>query len=181
MTLNPTANSTVKGIIYKTGSSTTGNTNVMVARSNFGAGRVVGIGDSSPCDDGTGDPNDVLYDGWIADASGNHQKLIINATIWLASSPSVNSINEIPIIENNIQIYPNPFYSSAKFIIDPYVNLSKSNLIIYDINGRIVKDIKTNNSHLILIEKENLNSGLYFYTLILEDKILGKGKFIISN
>ncbi|MEI6697176.1 MAG: Ig-like domain-containing protein [Bacteroidota bacterium] len=93
MTLNPTVNSTVKGIVYKTGSSNTGLTNVMVARSNYGAGRVVAIGDSSPCDDGSGDANDVLYDGWITDASGNHERLIINATIWLASSSITTPIN----------------------------------------------------------------------------------------
>ncbi|MEI8204283.1 MAG: Ig-like domain-containing protein [Bacteroidota bacterium] len=93
MTLSTTANPTVKGIVYKTGSSTTGTTNVMVARANYGAGRVVAIGDSSPCDDGSGDPNDQLYDGWITDASGNHEKLIINATIWLASSPSGSTVS----------------------------------------------------------------------------------------
>ena len=100
MTLNTNANPTVKGIIYKTGSSNTGTTNVMVARANFGAGRVVVIGDSSPCDDGSGDPNDVLYDGWIADASGNHERLIINATIWLVgpatSTVAVTSVSVLP-------------------------------------------------------------------------------------
>ena len=104
MTLSSTVNTTVKGIVYKTGSSTTGAANVMVARANFGQGRVVAIGDSSPCDDGTGDPGDVLYDGWITDASGNHEKLIINATIWLASSTtsavSVASVSVNPTTLN---------------------------------------------------------------------------------
>jgi len=85
MTLSPTSNSTIKGIIYKTGSAF-GNTNAMVAYSSYGSGKVVGVGDSSPCDDGTGDPNDVLYNGWTGDASGNHERLLMNATIWLASS-----------------------------------------------------------------------------------------------
>ena len=100
MTLSTTANPTVKGIVYKTGSSTTANTNVMVARANFGAGRVVAIGDSSPSDDGSGDPNDVLYDGWITDASGNHEKLIMNATIWLASSPSSSAVSVASVSVN---------------------------------------------------------------------------------
>ena len=181
MTINPTINSTVKGIIYKTGSSTTGTTNVMVARARFGAGKVVGIGDSSPCDDGTGDPNDFLYDGWIADANGNHQKLIINATIWLATSPTVNEVNEIGSLNNNIQIYPNPFSSSAKLVIDPFVNINNSNLIISDINGKTVKIINSENSHTLIIEKDNLKSGIYFYRLLSEENILSKGKFIISE
>lgn len=93
MTLSPTANTTVKGIVYKTGSSTTGTTNVMVARANYGSGKVVAIGDSSPCDDGSGDTGDQLYDGWIADANGNHEKLIVNATIWLAASSTSSPVN----------------------------------------------------------------------------------------
>ena len=85
MTLTPSANSSVTGVVYKTGSSF-GNANVMVAHATYGSGKVVGFGDSSPCDDGTGDPNDQLYNGWTGDASGNHRLLIMNATIWLASS-----------------------------------------------------------------------------------------------
>lgn len=87
MTLFPAANSTVKGVVYKTGSAF-GNTNVMVAYSRFGNGKVAAIGDSSPCDDGTGDPNDVLFTGYTGDASGNHRKLLMNMIIWLASTSS---------------------------------------------------------------------------------------------
>jgi SprB repeat/Secretion system C-terminal sorting domain len=88
LTLNTTANGSVKGIVYKTGFSNTGNTGAMVATATYGAGKVAAMGDSSPADDGTGDPNDVLYDGWIADAggTGNHRKLLMNITEWLASA-----------------------------------------------------------------------------------------------
>ena len=84
ITLNTTANSTAKGVAYKSGSAF-GAANVLCAYSRYGNGKVVVIGDSSPSDDGTGDTNDNLYNGYIAGASGNHQKLIMNATIWLAT------------------------------------------------------------------------------------------------
>ena len=86
MSLSTASNSSVKGIVYKTGASTTGSTNVMVAYATYGSGKVVAFGDSSPFDDGTGDPGDVLYTGYTGDASGNHRLLIMNATIWLAAS-----------------------------------------------------------------------------------------------
>jgi hypothetical protein len=85
MTLTPSNNSTVKGVVYQLYSGF-GNTNVMCAYSSYGSGKVVGIGDSSPCDDGTGDSGDGLYNGWTGDASGNHERLLMNATIWLATS-----------------------------------------------------------------------------------------------
>jgi hypothetical protein len=88
ITLSPTSNSTIKGVVYKTGASF-GNSNAMVAYAAYGNGKVVGVGDSSPCDDGTGDSGDQLYDGWIADANGNHEKLLMNATIWLAAGSIV--------------------------------------------------------------------------------------------
>lgn len=87
MTLYPSINSTVKGSFYKTGVNKT-TTGTLVASSRFGKGKIVAFTDSSPFDDGTGDANDVLYDGWIADASGNHKKIIMNATIWLATLDS---------------------------------------------------------------------------------------------
>jgi len=88
MTLNPSANASVKGVVYTPGSPF-GNTGVMVAYARFGKGKVVGFGDSSPCDDGTGDTGDALYDGWITDANGNHERLIMNATIWLSIKDTI--------------------------------------------------------------------------------------------
>ncbi len=180
MTLSTTNNSTVKGIVYKTGSSTTGSTNVMVARAKYGAGRVVGIGDSSPCDDGSGDTNDGLYDGWIADASGNHERLIINATIWLASSPVYTSTKETKK-ENNTQLVPNPFSTSANLIISPDVSIHNGVMIIYDMNGSIVRTSLLGDSHFITIEKEALKNGMYFYQIVSDSSLMGIGKFIIAE
>ena len=39
--------------------------------------------DSSPADDGTGAPNNNLFYGWT-DLSGNHSRLHMNASLWLA-------------------------------------------------------------------------------------------------
>ena len=75
--INPALNSSVTGIVYVNGCSTVGDTGVMFCRARYGSGKVVATGDSSPMDDGTGDPNDVLYNGWTGDASGNHVPLMI--------------------------------------------------------------------------------------------------------
>ncbi|RPD49301.1 hydrolase [Hymenobacter sediminis] len=81
MTLSPTANSTVQGLVWRT-SATQGNSLAMAASSTFGAGRVVIIGDSSPADDGTGSPGNTVYDGWNENVS--HARLHLNASLWLA-------------------------------------------------------------------------------------------------
>ncbi len=165
MTLSSLQNPSVTGLIYKSGSSQ-GNTNVLCARARFGRGKVVAIGDSSPCDDGSGDPNDFLYDGYIADANGNHQKLLMNATIWLATSDSV--ITSIPITDhevNSISVYPNPAdkYLNVKCKSDNMVNYT---IEIADTYGRILFRSDSNSlveekNHL-RIDLENFSAGLYY-------------------
>ena len=81
MTLNPTANSTVQGLIWRS-TAGQGNSLAMAASSTFGTGRVVIIGDSSPADDGTGSPGNTVYDGWNENVS--HARLHLNASLWLA-------------------------------------------------------------------------------------------------
>ncbi len=81
MSINTTANSTVRGLIWR-GSSTQGTSNIMCASATFGTGRVVAIGDSSPADDGTGASGDTLYPGWTELTS--HSILHLNASLWLA-------------------------------------------------------------------------------------------------
>lgn len=99
MTLNTTQNNTTTGLVYKISSSTTGIINVKCASATYQTGKVIAIGDSSIPDDGTDDSGDALYNGYIVDASGNHQKLLVNAIIWLATTSPMN--NESPSFSNN--------------------------------------------------------------------------------
>lgn len=89
-TINPTANPSVKAVFYKSSvSSGSGNNNVLFAYARYGRGKIAAIGDSSPCDDGTGDPADILYTGYNGDVTPNHRYLLMNATIWLAITDHV--------------------------------------------------------------------------------------------
>ena len=65
---------------------------VMALYGTFGAGRFAAVGDSSPFDDGTGDPGDTLYDGWD-EGGGNNGQLITNASLWLlaGTAPSITT------------------------------------------------------------------------------------------
>ncbi|MEV6211716.1 hydrolase [Kitasatospora sp. NPDC051914] len=82
-TLTPSANSSVKGLVYRTGYS--GNTGAFFVTSTFGSGRVAAWGDSSPADDGTGQSGNTLYDGWN-DTAGTNAALALNATAWLSKA-----------------------------------------------------------------------------------------------
>ena len=156
MTLNPTLNSTVKGVIYKTG-TTPGNTNVMCAYSHYGSGKVAAIGDSSPTDDGTGNPSCTLYNGYWSDAAGNHRLLLMNITIWLAerATTDVENVNT----DKHVSIFPNPAVSSINLTTNK--DLSNVTVDIYDVTGRIVFNQFLSQITQNDVISFNLNKGFY--------------------
>jgi hypothetical protein len=179
MTLDNTQNSTVKGIVYKTGSSF-GNTNVMVAHALYGNGRVAALGDSSPADDGTGDPNDALYDGWITDAAGNHEKLIVNTTIWLAGN-IVTGLTD----KSNSSFrfnYTNPCYENCVFTP---AQLSGTNedvsFYLFDIRGSQVKKLGNVNMDQFSFSTEGIQPGMYFFSFRKNGRDMGRGKIVLGD
>lgn len=161
LTLTPTANANVKGVIYKNGSSTTGNTNAMMVRSRYGLGKVAALGDSSPADDGTGDPNDALYDGYITGASGNHKKLIMNTTFWLVNNltTGIEQYNKI-----TFNVFPNPFNNELTVTLSENKN---SIFEILDMSGKSIKTFEVFVDNSTTIDLSTLAPGLY----LLQNKL----------
>lgn len=167
MSLNTTANSSVKGLVFKSGSSTTGTTNVMAAVATYQSGKVFAMGDSSPFDDGTGDSGDTLYNGYTSDASGNHRLLIMNAMIWLMT-PNL-ATNDFEFNTNYFTIAPNPTQDKMihfTFSLDEVQNTTVS---IVDALGRTVKqqslsELKSGVNYQT-IDASDLQAGLYICKL----------------
>jgi hypothetical protein len=160
MTLNKTDNSSVQGLIFKTGSSTTGVTGVMFASATYGTGRVCALGDSSVPDDGTGDSNDSLYNGYTDDANGNHKPLLLNAVIWLANTST--NLQTIDLnADNSVGVYPNP---TADFIYikDLKTDFTGCQYVISDISGRnLSASVLTSNK----IDLQGYPKGIYIISL----------------
>ena len=78
------------------------------------------------------------------------------------------------------QPFPNPAKTQINFVFDDKILNQNYKLIIYNVNGQIVStyQIKTSNFQL---KKQDLNAGLYFYTIQSDNAILTKGKFIFSE
>jgi Secretion system C-terminal sorting domain len=163
MTINTSVNSNAKGLVFTTGSSNTGFSNILFATSTFGSGKIAALGDSSPADDGTGDPNDTLYLGY-SDAVGNHQKLIMNATVWLTTSNLPNSSFELN--ENNFYVSQNPISNNELKLNYVTKENNSFSISIYDLMGKTIQTTKFSNSEIGLnsnsIQLNNLNSGVYF-------------------
>ena len=59
-----------------------------------------------------------------------------------------------------LSLHPNPASERAILEIDKSV-ISSYDLIIFDQMGRVVREYRAQNGETLLIDKENLNPGLY--------------------
>lgn len=163
LTLSPTANASVRGALFKPGAATTGTTGAIVAHARYGQGRVAALGDSSPPDDGTGAPGNNLYDGWAAEANGDHARILLNATIWLAT-PNRTVTATRRATEADLSIYPNP--STDAFFISG--NVLPTEIRCQDMLGKPVPVASTDaGGGAIRVEAGGLAPGLYVLSMRL--------------
>lgn len=163
ITVNPTNNSTAKGIFFLNKADIGTNKNALIATATYGNGKVCALGDSSVPDDGTGDTGDTLYDGYITDAAGNHRPLLLNATIWLATTDTNLDATDITKPEINIEIYPNP---TTDFVTIKGENKNEAFTInLMDATGKVLLNQKIADK----IDFRKYNKGMY-YLIIKSDK-----------
>jgi type IX secretion system substrate protein len=183
MTLYPHINKTAMADVFMTGAKNTDSVSVMFAHAHYGKGKVAAEGDSSPPDDGTGDPNDALYNGWTADASGNHQIIIMNATIWLMEGGTVTSVDNTSVTPTKFEIYPNPMFGTGriKYVLDEAGQVS---INMYDVTGKMVKNIFSGEAaqglQIIDFNSSDMPSGVYFCRLE-SDHLTQTQKVIITK
>ena len=186
MTLTPTKNPSVSGKVYTNNSTNPGNLNVMFATARYGKGKVASIGDSSPCDDGTGDSGDTsLYNGYTVDAAGNHRPLLLNATIWLATSNTTNTtgLSELKSENSRLNIYPNQISNGVLNFSFSNSQHASYNYQILDLTGKIIfqSDLKSLTGNLT--ESANiaiLKTGMYLLKLSTNSETIAKPFFILK-
>jgi len=89
------------------------------------------------------------------------------------------SVNEYGTGQNNFKLYPNPTSTTATLEFD---NSKKENcrLTLYNSIGQTQLSINDITGDKIVIERQNLSSGLYFFQLRTDKEILATGKLIIE-
>jgi len=88
-----------------------------------------------------------------------------------------------PVIHsNNISsaFYPNPFSTTATLAINSDKELKNAELHMYDVVGREVYTQNNIDNNRISINRNNLQTGIYFYTLLEEGQVLVNGKCIVQ-
>lgn len=82
-------------------------------------------------------------------------------------------------LSNTVLLYPNPFTDFTTINISKAIQVEEADLFIYDILGKVAMKISTINEHEFKLERKNLESGVYFYKLENQNKIIASGKLIV--
>jgi hypothetical protein len=89
----------------------------------------------------------------------------------------------VSIQEQNVllhRIYPNPSQGIYNFEIDQK-NMETINVLVCDLNGRIIKEFATNQNRFEINMSEQADGFYFYYLYNKEASVLGKGKLVLSK
>ena len=103
---------------------------------------------------------------------------------------SVNTIVTVIVIDStqlgvqeinnnlNLSLFPNPFSNSSTLqLSSPVINAT---LTIYDMLGKKIQQMKNLNGKEIIIQRESMKAGMYFFRIEDKSGVVGKGKMIVE-
>jgi hypothetical protein len=88
-------------------------------------------------------------------------------------------IIETKSINTQTKLYPNPFSQTATLAFENPQN-NNHQLSVFNTMGQLVMSIENIKGNKILIDRKELQSGLYFYQLRNEERVIGSGKMMIE-
>ncbi len=96
---------------------------------------------------------------------------------------STAGIEENQMASGNVSMaYPNPASSVASIKYDMNEFSSKGRIVFYDMLGKKMKDlVLTDKQGVAKIDVSDLTPGIYFYSFIVNDKVMATKKLIVSK
>ena len=102
-----------------------------------------------------------------------------NSSVWkyfAMKETTINHIENRPIV---VSVYPNPMKERTVFEFNN-PNKEECALVIFDNSGKKVVTEKEIFNNKIFVKRNNLNAGIYFYSLIKNNKVIATGKLEIQ-
>ncbi len=135
---------------------------------------------SSGFDEGEHIPN--FSDGYRGSAPdmGAHEKgwdNIVYGVNAVFIPPVFTNISTKELSGFNIKVYPNPFINFVRFDLS---DLSDCNIIISDITGKVLRSVN-NKSGIVIVERGDLDTGLYLYQVVSKQVVIKTGKLMIME
>jgi len=79
-----------------------------------------------------------------------------------------------------LKVYPNPFNKTTTFEIKGMDKNVPLNFELYNIVGKLVKEISHIKGNKFLISRKNLPDGIYIYKIHSGDGMIGAGKLVVN-
>ena len=86
---------------------------------------------------------------------------------------------EIQKTDSSVSIYPNSINTSFTLKISPETTLKNATMKIYDICGKLVKNVMIRHNETI-IDRNKLQNGMYLYNFMNNNQTIGKGKLVMQ-
>lgn len=114
-------------------------------------------------------------------ASGTYWRYKFGDCSYIVDTIRVISPDQVLVFGDPQQviIYPNPFTTSTKLIFRSDQK-KKYDLRIYSITGMLVRQIEKIQTDEVIIERNDLSTGCYFYELKSEEEAVAKGKLFVQ-
>lgn len=97
-------------------------------------------------------------------------------------NPTAAGIDEQVLAGTISNVYPNPASSFTSVKYDVSAASQKARIVIYNMLGKQVKEITlTDKQGTAKIATDDLTSGVYFYSLIVDDKSISTHKIVVSH
>lgn len=105
--------------------------------------------------------------------------VITNTTFHTIGEEFVEVISSYDAVEaqtTQVVVYPNPFKDQVIFELEDGV-VRELELLLFDAQGRQIRSVRAHGSQL-LMQRHELNTGLYFYQLKADGDLMDSGKLI---
>ena len=97
-------------------------------------------------------------------------------------TPTLAGVNEINISEILFEAYPNPASTAVSIKYNTSNSTQKAEIVFYDMLGKEVKEVVLNTQQgTTKINTDDLFAGIYFYSLVIGDKIYSTKKLVITK
>ena len=120
--------------------------------------------------------NSITQKGVLSDSKIRYDAKSYSLTTFVIDVSAPLSNEELS--KDKLTVFPIPFTTYCTFKFSRL--LSNGKLIIYDISGKVVREVSEINGKEIVIKRGALKSGVYFSKLVENSKILADGKLSIK-
>jgi hypothetical protein len=81
---------------------------------------------------------------------------------------------------DSLKISPNPFTDKTVIEFSSNQNMDNVKLGIFDVLGHEVLTIIFGSDNKVILSRDNLSNGIYFYRVFQKDKLLACGKLSVE-